>query len=349
MKHWWKALSVLLLGYALIVGLTTPVGPGIAGVSGQRFELKTDSPQTIQIDIEGYNTHFNRGDIPKIWLKKDSFYICGTAKVVDERIVQATFTVNGQLSERYNQQAFTLVIQNKKDGLFLSPSLITLSTNGGGKVESCAGPTEITHASYYNFPFRSVLFESIRNLNYHVPMWFSMIALLFVSFIFSILYLNKLNPKYDRMASQLADAGLLFGLLGITTGAFWARFTWGVFWSPDPKLNGAAIGVLIYLAYNILRSTIQDASKTGRLAAVYNIMAFPIFIVLIIVLPKVADFSLHPGSGDSVGFNNYDLDNNLRKIFYPAVLGWILLGFWMAQLRWRLIKLEQDHEEQDHE
>jgi heme exporter protein C len=92
---------------------------------------------------------------------------------------------------------------------------------------------------------------------------------------------------------------------------------------------------------------VQDSSKVGRLAAVYNIMAFPIFIVLIIVLPKVADFSLHPGSGDSVGFNNYDLDNNLRKVFYPAVLGWILLGFWMAQMRWRIIKLEQQHEEEN--
>lgn len=347
MKHWWKALSILLLGYALFVGLTTPVGPGIAGVSSQRFELRTDTPQNIEIIVEGYNTRFSASDKPQVWLKKDSFYLCGAAEVMNERQLKTTFNISGSLSERYNQQAFTLVIQNKTDGLFLSPSIITLSTTGEIPVQSCTSPASITPASYYNFPFRSVLFESIRNLNYHVPMWFSMIALLFVSFVFSILYLNKLNPAYDRKASQLADAGLLFGILGITTGAFWARFTWGVFWSPDPKLNGAAIGVLIYLAYNILRSTVQDSTKVGRLAAVYNIMAFPIFIVLIIVLPKVADFSLHPGSGDSVGFNNYDLDNNLRKVFYPAVLGWILLGFWMAQLRWRIIKLEQQHEEEN--
>lgn len=347
MKHWWKALSILLLLYALIVGLTTPVGPGIATVSQQRFDLNTDSIQQIQIQIEGYNTHFDSADVPQIWLKKDSFYFCGVAEVLDRRNIRGTFNISGVLSERYNAQAFTLVIQNKTDGLFLSPASVTLTTTGNTPTEGCTGPDSLTHAGYYNFPFRSVLFESIRNLNYHVPMWFTMITLLLVSFIFSILYLNKLNPAYDRIAAQFADAGLLFGILGITTGAFWARFTWGVFWSPDPKLNGAAIGVLIYLAYNILRSTIQDGSKTGRLAAVYNIMAFPIFIVLIIVLPKVADFSLHPGSGDSVGFNNYDLDNNLRKVFYPAVLGWILLGVWMAQLRWRLIKLEQQHEENE--
>jgi heme exporter protein C len=56
------------------------------------------------------------------------------------------------------------------------------------------------------------------------------------------------------MAGQFANVGVLFGFLGLATGAFWARFTWGAFWSPDPKLNGAAIGVLIYIAYNILRS-----------------------------------------------------------------------------------------------
>jgi heme exporter protein C len=59
------------------------------------------------------------------------------------------------------------------------------------------------------------------------------------------------------------------------------------------------------------------------------------------VLPKVADYSLHPGSGDSVGFNQYDLDNNLRKIFYPAVIGWLMFSLWISSLIYRTKKLEE--------
>lgn len=186
-----------------------------------------------------------------------------------------------------------------------------------------------------------ILRQTVRNLHFHVPMWFSMIFLLLLSFAYSIRYLSNQKADADFRASALATTGLFFGLLGISTGAFWAKFTWGSFWTPDPKLNGAAIGVLIYLAYITLRGSVDDQNKRARLAAVYNIFAFPVFIVLIIVLPKVADYSLHPGSGDSVGFNQYDLDNNLRKVFYPAVIGWLMFSLWISSLIYRTKKLEE--------
>jgi heme exporter protein C len=181
-----------------------------------------------------------------------------------------------------------------------------------------------------------VLYETIRNLNYHVPMWFAMITMLFVSFVFSNLYLVNGKQKFDRLAMSFVMVALMFGLLGLATGSFWARFTWLTFWTKDPKLNGAAIGVLMYVAYFILRSAIDDGDKRGRIASVFNTFAFPLFIVLIMVIPKMEGFSLHPGSGDTVGFSQYDLDNNLRKVFYPAVLGWVLVGTWLAILSSRI-------------
>jgi heme exporter protein C len=29
----------------------------------------------------------------------------------------------------------------------------------------------------------------------------------------------------------------------------------------------------------------------------------------------------------------------MRKVFYPAVLGWIFMGIWIAQIKFRLKKL----------
>lgn len=49
---------------------------------------------------------------------------------------------------------------------------------------------------------------------------------------------------------------------------------------------------------------------------------------------------MHPGKGGNPGFNKYDLDSNMRMVFYPAVIGWTLLGTWMMSLRIRIRNIE---------
>ena len=51
--------------------------------------------------------------------------------------------------------------------------------------------------------------------------------------------------------------------------------------------------------------------------------------------------SLHPGKGGNPAFSSYDLDSALRAAFYPAVLGWMILGTWMYQLQ---LRIEQTRE-----
>ncbi len=132
-----------------------------------------------------------------------------------------------------------------------------------------------------------------------------------------------------------AHVGMVFGLLGIGTGMIWANYTWGSPWHGDPKQNGAAIALLVYMAYFVLRGSIDNEEQKARLSAVYNIFAFAAMIPLIFIIPRLTS-SMHPGSGGNPGFNMYDLSGNMRVVFYPAVLGWILLGFWIASLRVRI-------------
>ncbi len=187
-------------------------------------------------------------------------------------------------------------------------------------------------------PHLPILNETVRNLFFHVAIWFAMFILLIVSVVYSIKYLKTSNVKMDIIASEFATMGIVFGLLGITTGSVWARFTWGDWWVNDPKLNATTIALLIYMAYFVLRSSIEDAQQKGRISAVYNIFAFAAAVPLIFILPRLTD-SLHPGNGGNPGFSSYDLDNNLRTVFYPAVIGWTLLGVWFANLRIRIKKL----------
>ena len=189
-------------------------------------------------------------------------------------------------------------------------------------------------------PDLPIIEESIRNLFYHVSMWFAMVAMMVASFWNAIRFLGTEDLAKDRRSISLAEMGMFFSFMGLLTGMVWAKFTWGAWWTNDPKLNGTAITILIYLAYFVLRNSMDDARKKARISAVYNIFAFVMMIVFIGILPRMTD-SLHPGNGGNPGFNSYDLDNGLRMVFYPAVIGWILVGTWIASLRYRLKALQE--------
>ncbi|PJF38618.1 MAG: ABC transporter permease, partial [Phototrophicales bacterium] len=188
-------------------------------------------------------------------------------------------------------------------------------------------------------PRLNILNETIRNLFFHVPMWFGMMLMLLASMIYSVRYLLYQKRQDDDWAVELTNAGIVFGLLGITTGMWWAQFTWGTFWSGDPKQNASAIALLIYLGYALLRSSIPDEEKRNRISAVFNIFAFAAYVPLIYILPRMTD-SLHPGAEGNPAFSAYDYDNDLKKVFYVAVVGWTLLGIWIAQLRVRLRRID---------
>lgn len=188
-------------------------------------------------------------------------------------------------------------------------------------------------------PHLPILHETIRNLYFHVPMWFSMVILYLISVIYSIKYLSSGNENHDLKAVEFVNTGVVFGLLGLVTGMIWGNYTWGSPWPNDPKMNSSAISTLMYLAYLVLRNSLEEEQKRAKISAVYNIFAFPVMIVLLFILPRMTD-SLHPGNGGNPGFSSYDLDSRMRGVFYPACLGWILLGVWIAGLQFRIRKLQ---------
>ena len=187
----------------------------------------------------------------------------------------------------------------------------------------------------FDVPALPILNEAIRVLFFHVPMWFTMISLLFISAINSYYYISKGRINYDIKSNEYANVGVFFGMLGIISGMLWAKFTWGTYWTNDPKLNGSALGLLIYFSYFVLRGSVKDELKKAKISSVYNIFAFAMLIPLIFILPRMTD-SLHPGNGGNPGFNVYDMNSQLRVVFYPSVIGFILLGIWITNIRVRI-------------
>lgn len=207
---------------------------------------------------------------------------------------------------------------------YLASGLVLYSLIGGLLIEVPALP---------------ILHETIRNVFYHVPMWFSMILLYLISVIYSIKYLGSGKTEHDLIAVESVNTGVVFCFLGLLSGMLWANITWGAPWPNDPKLNGSAISTLMYLAYLVLRNSLDEEQKRAKISAVYNIFAFPVMIVLLFILPRLTD-SLHPGNGGNPGFGGYDLDDTMKWILYPAWIGWMLMGVWIMTVRYRIRKLE---------
>ncbi len=195
-------------------------------------------------------------------------------------------------------------------------------------------------------PALPILNETIRNLYFHVCMWFAMMILFTVSFVYSIKYLRGFNIRNDIFARHFAAIGTFFGILGYATGVIWASYTWITdqgqnFGSilKEPKLIGTAIALLIYGAYFVLRGSMTDIDKKARISAVYNIFAFAMLFPSIWIIPRLVG-SLHPGgeggAGGNPALNFKDIDSRLRMVFYPAVIGWTLLGVWIATLKIRI-------------
>lgn len=338
MKHlWWKILAILLLTSSLYFGFVTPLAPGVASVSNQYLEKGQND-----IRIYGYNSNFSEDDNSLVvWLKSGSALLCvNTISVTNSHELSTIITIPDSLESKslhlfiYSNASDTIVLQDA----FRAEDIVRVD-----KTPSCNISTENNVAVNYAFPYREMLYETIRNLFLHVPMWFAMVAIMLISVIYSIKHLSSENLLHDTIAKEAVIVGLMFGVLGLLTGSVWAKYTWGSWWVfEDIKLNGAAISTLMYLAYLVLRNSIDDEQKRAKVSGVYNIFAFVMFIVFIGIVPRLkGSESLHPGNGGNPAFSNYDLDNSLKLIFYPAVLGWILLGVWILTIRTRIKKLEQ--------
>jgi len=95
----------------------------------------------------------------------------------------------------------------------------------------------------------------------------------------------------------------------------------------------------------VLRESVSVMDKRARISSVYNIFAYAMLFPAIWIIPRILP-SLHPGAPESGGGGNpaldvKDVDNRMRMIFYPAIIGWTLLGTWIATLKIRLALLKE--------
>lgn len=201
---------------------------------------------------------------------------------------------------------------------------------------------------WFKVPKLGTLGHSARNLFYHVPMWFAMYVQMGFSFYYSIQYLRRNTIEDDLRAEVGAKVGILFGVMGLLTGSVWSRVTWGealpdtepsAWWAWDPKQTFALIAIMVYVAYFLLRASYDSFAQKAKFSAIYNIFAAISLIPLTLIIPRILG-GLHPGGSEgSPVFNQKDISNDFRIIFYPAIIGFISLSVYIANLNYRILKV----------
>jgi heme exporter protein C len=128
---------------------------------------------------------------------------------------------------------------------------------------------------FYYAPTEKYMGHIQRIMYFHVPSAFAAFTAFGIVFAMSILYLVTKNKRWDQVAVSAAEIGVLFTTLVLITGSLWARPVWNAWWVwDDPRLITSLILWFIYVAYLMIRTSVQGEHRRRKLAAIFGIVGF---------------------------------------------------------------------------
>lgn len=172
---------------------------------------------------------------------------------------------------------------------------------------------------------------------FHVPSAFVAFIAFTIGGIASIQYLATRKNRYDDLSVSCNEVGLVFAIVNLTTGSLWARPIWGVYWAWDARLTTMLLLALIYVAYLILRQSIEEPTQRAVVCAVTSI--FGMVDMPIVLMANQWWRTQHPGP---VLMGEGSLDPRMRFVLYFSTFA--LLGvFWLlVRVRRRIEQMRRE-------
>jgi heme exporter protein C len=187
-------------------------------------------------------------------------------------------------------------------------------------------------------PREAVMGDVQRVFYFHVSVgWVGGLAFL-VTAIAGGVYLARRDRRWDDVARASVEIGVVFTFINIITGSIWARPIWNSWWTWDPRLVTATITELVYIAYLMLRQSIDDPDRRARFGAVYGIIGF-ISVPLTFLSIRIFR-TIHPvvfGSGDPTALGAFDMDAKMRLAFFFSLF---TFTFVYVTLFWHRLRLQ---------
>jgi len=177
-----------------------------------------------------------------------------------------------------------------------------------------------------------------RILYAHVPTaWNALLAYL-VAFIAAVGSLYTAKRGWDALVEATVEVGVVLNALLLVQGSLWAKPTWGVFWTWDPRLTTSAIMVVAFGVVLALRRAIHEPERRLTVSAVATIVAF--VNVPIVYLSVKWWRTLHqPYSSPQT------VDSAMVTPLRMAAIGLLLLGISLVAARWRIAMAHLEREQ----
>jgi heme exporter protein C len=157
-----------------------------------------------------------------------------------------------------------------------------------------------------------------------------------VATVTAIAYLRTSNLKWDIAGVAGVEIGMVFMAIAIVSGSIWARPIWNTWWTWDPRLTTTLVMELLYAAYFLLRSGVDDLKRRARYAAVYAIAGFasvPLTFISIRIFRTIHPVLVGPGSS---GTGSFAMSDKMLIAFFASLVAFSLL---FIALYWHRIRL----------
>ena len=294
---------------------TVPLGPGIVDVRVSPGDDK-GRQTTFALEIEGHNTHFSES-IPLVFLKRgEHFVVIRDLEVIDDCHLAGRVT----LDKFVPALSWDVFVNSPVDGtMSFANGFFAQGLTASNKAKSptttvlavCPKPT-------VSLPIPAQHHGNHPNLMLHAPMWFTMFLLMGISFAQSTVLGHPGHSRARHEGLGVGENGCGWGARAVDRSL--GPNSRGARWVDDPQLNGAFVTVMVYAGYLVLRSPCKI--RFGRLSGVQ-----PVWL-LFAGGASHGFASVHGEPSSRQGRNRPadDLDSALRAVFYPAVLGWMILG-----------------------
>lgn len=149
-----------------------------------------------------------------------------------------------------------------------------------------------------------------------------------------VTYLVKRDLRWDIVELAAVEISLVFFCTAIVLGSIWAKPSWGTYWTWEPRLTTAAVLVLVYAAYLLLRQGLDDPEQRARFGAVYTLvggLSVPVTFLSIRIFRTI-----HPvviAAGEGTGMN---MEAAMLQTMIAAILAFSIV---FVTLLWQRIRL----------
>jgi heme exporter protein C len=181
-------------------------------------------------------------------------------------------------------------------------------------------------------PAEVMMGDVARILYVHVPAaWLSLVAFT-IAFIAALGHMFNGKLSWDSAVEASCEVGVMLCTLLIILGSIFARPTWGVWWTWDPRLTASAIMLLTFIGVLMLRASVDDPGRRALWSSVATIMAYvtiPITYMSVRWWRSVHQLQSSPDT----------MSEQYVLILRINAFAFLFLMTWFIARRWRIAQL----------